>query len=193
MKKDGQSKKEFLQTLYKRDKKTKAYILEIQIDKYSDLFNSLDPSPLRRRDLDQDFISYVEESSFDIPLHNKIALHIFLPEEERDPEQENRVISGLKTYYHFQLLTMNHQISNSYKNFIIYIVISLISLFIGFYFDSKITGNFFFKALVEGFYIGGWVFFWEAIALIAFKTRELRENSKSLHRLSNAGIVFFNK
>lgn len=43
---------DFLQTLYKRDKKSKAYIFEIQIDEYSDLFNSLDPSPLKRRDLD---------------------------------------------------------------------------------------------------------------------------------------------
>ncbi|MBI9099032.1 MAG: hypothetical protein JEY91_11175 [Spirochaetaceae bacterium] len=193
MRKDNHRRKNILQTKYTRDKKTKAYIFEIQVDQYSDLFNDLDPSPLKRRDLDQDFITYLEESSYDIPLQNQIVLHIYIPEDVRNKEQENRVISGLKTYYNFLLMTMNHQISISYKNFIIYLCISLSLLFTGFYLGSKISENFLLQTLVEGFYIGGWVFFWEAIALLAFKTRELRDSSRRYNRISNAGILFFNK
>ena len=193
MRKDNHRRKNILQTKYTRDKKTKAYIFEIQVDQYSDLFNDLDPSPLKRRDLDQDFIAYLEESSYDIPLQNQIVLHIYIPEDVRNKELENRVISGLKTYYNFLLMTMNHQISISYKNFIIYLCISLSLLFTGFYLGSKISENFLLQTLVEGFYIGGWVFFWEAIALLAFKTRELRDSSRRYNRISNAGIIFFNK
>lgn len=99
----------------------------------------------------------------------------------------------MKTYYKAQLMVMNHQIHNSYKNFVIYMFISCISLFIGFYLESKIPKNFMYRTIVEGFNIGGWVFFWEAIALVAFKTRELHDSSKRFKRISNSSILFFNK
>jgi hypothetical protein len=184
-------KNDLLNTMYERDSKTKAYIIKTRIDEYSSLFNDLDPSPLRKRDIDQDFFSYLDEASSDIPLRSHIVLHIQLPLKVKDSNQEDRVKAGLSTYYNFQLLTMNRQISGSYKNFASYLVIAFCSLFIAFYLGAIISDSFIEKTLVEGFYIGGWVFFWEALVVLAFKTRDLRDSSKRLKRIVKSGIHFF--
>ncbi len=183
-------KRKVLNSVYERDKTSRAYIIKIKIDRYKDLFNDMDPSPFRNRDLDADFLSFVDNASLDIPLKYPVALQILVPEEIRDVERESRVIAGMRVYYNLLLNSVNRRIAGNLRNFVFYILVSLGLLFTAFYLGSTLPKNFLWKTFNEGFYIGGWVFLWEALVLLSFKTRELQEESRRLKRTANAAIDF---
>lgn len=182
--------KKILKEVYKRNPSTKAYIIEVKLNQYKDLFNNLDPSPLKNRDLDDDFITYLEESSMDIPIQDTIELHIFIPEDIQEPEKEERVKTGLKTYYNYKILSLGRVIKKCYRDTIAFIGIGISSLFLSFYISSVVMQDFVFKIVVEGFNIGGWVFFWEALSILFFKVRELKTEIKRFKRIINTKIYF---
>ena len=51
-------KKNYLKQIYKMNPDTKAYIIEVSLIDYNEIFNGWDPSPIKRRDLDPDLISF---------------------------------------------------------------------------------------------------------------------------------------
>lgn len=179
-----------LNYLYKRNPKSKAYIIEVKLNSYQDLFNNLDPSPLRKRDLDDDFITYLEESSIDIPMKNNIELHIFIPEEIQEPEKEERIKTGLKAYYNYKILTISREIKKFYKDTIAFIAFGICCLFLSFYLNAQIEYSVIFEIVVEGFNIGGWVFFWEALSILFFEVRKLKTEIKRFQRIINTKIQF---
>ena len=167
------SKKALLEKIYDRDTISQAYIINISIDNYNDIFNDLDPAPFKNRDLDPDLRIYLDDCSIDIPLKNKVILNFNSPKEIQDEKKEKRVIIGLKTYFQFIKRSYKREISQSYKKIMVYIIISFILLLISSYFSSILPTDFIYVTLIEGLYIGGWVFLWEAIALFVFKNREV--------------------
>jgi hypothetical protein len=61
-----------LENMYEKDPATNAFIIPVALKTYSDFFNLLDPSPLRKRDLNRDLRAYLEDSSSDISLKQEI-------------------------------------------------------------------------------------------------------------------------
>ena len=53
-----------LERIYERDSSLGAFIINIAIDNYPDVFNELDSAPWRRRDLDHDLRIYLEDNDF---------------------------------------------------------------------------------------------------------------------------------
>ena len=157
----------------------------------NDIFNGLDPAHFKKRDLDPDLRTYLEDSSIDIPLKNKVILQFNSPKGIQDENKEKRVILGLKTYFQFIKRSFKREISKSYEKILIYIITSFILLSISFYFTSILPTDFLYITLIEGLYIGGWVFLWEAIALFVFKNREVSLQYKRYKRLYEAPIRFF--
>jgi len=150
----------------------------------------LPPAPLKRRDLDPDLSTYLEDCSADIPLKHRVELQFVTPKEIRNNEIESKVTTGLKTYFHFLIRSIQQEISQAYKRCFIYILNSFILLSLAFYFTSIIPEDSLFAILVEGLYIGGWVFLWEAIALFVFKNRDINLQCKKYKRLETAPTTF---
>lgn len=184
------SVKKLLNEVYKLNTETNSYIFEIRLNNYTNIFNELDPSPLKRRDLDQDFISYMEDSSLDIPIKYNIELHFLIPENIKDEKKEERIKAGISTFYNFNSLYVMRELSRLYKQAGLFSIISLASLFTSFFISSFPEHNYFFRIIVEGFNIGGWVFLWEAINILVFKVRKYKLEIKRYKRLHDAEIVF---
>jgi hypothetical protein len=178
-----------LDQVYRRNLDTGAYIIEIKIQKASDLFNDLDPSPFRRRDLDPSFTSYLEESSLDIPLKYPVELEISCEDKELDPEVKDRVRQGVRGYYQFLQTNLGREIRSRIWDSLVYVLVGFLSLTIAFLLGSW-EEPFFSEIIIEGFNIGGWVFFWEFLALAAFKSRSQRKELKRLKRLEQGTIKF---
>ena len=49
--------------------------------------------------------------------------------------------------------------------------------------DAQFSDNFFLDVLVQGFFIGGWVFIWEALFIVGFKNRSLN------HKIKNGNVI----
>ena len=184
------TKKSLFEKIYDRDPASRAVIIKTSIDHYTDIFNDLDPAPFKTRDIAPDLRLYLEDCSTDIPLKHDIVMQFDAPKSIKDNDKEKKVISGLNTYFQFLMRTYKRDISSAYKKSIVYIVTSLILLSFAFYLTSIIPEDFLFVTLVEGLYIGGWVFLWEAMALFVFKNREIKLKFRRYERLYKASISF---
>ena len=179
-----------LEKIYEKDEAANSFIISVAIGNYADIFNELDPAPFRKRDLNQNLRDYLEDSSSDIPLKYNIILQFNISVEAMDPDKEEKIRSGLKTYFKFVRDLLRNRISQSYKKSSIYVFSSFLLLSLSYLLRTTMIAGLFFTILVEGITIGGWVFLWEAISTFAFRNREVRGNYRHYKRFADAPIRF---
>lgn len=177
-----------LERIYEKDP-LGAFIISIALDHYVDVFNELDSAPWRRRDIDHDLRVFLEECSSDIPLKYDVILQFNVEQEKQDPQKEERLKAGLKTYFTFVRGALQKEIRKSYQRSAIYTLAALFLLFT-FYSLSAFSTDPFLATVFDVASIGGWVFLWEAISTLAFSGREANGKFKMYERFSMAQVRF---
>ncbi len=179
-----------LEKIYEKDPSTGSFIIAVSLENYADIFNELDPSPFKNRDLNNELRIYLEDSSADIPLKYDIILQFNILNENQDPKREERITFGLKTYFSFVQRQLEREIRGSYEKGVFYVGIAFILLFAAYFLASLTTHDVVTTTALEGITIGGWVFLWEAISTFAFKNRGIRNRSSHYKRFMTAPIRF---
>lgn len=183
-------KSNYLNKIYEIDDKTGNYIIEISLDKYTDVFNDWDNASFKKRDIDPDLVFFLENCSEDIPLKYGIDIVFYLPKEIQDKNKEKVIASGIKTYYSFYNHTERKLLKESYRKYLVYIIISFIFLALSYMMANFAKTEIVYVTLSQGVNIGGWVFLWEAISFVFFKRRTKIYDIKTYERLSGAKIYF---
>lgn len=176
--------------LYNTNPETKAYIVEVSLDDYSELFNGWDASPLRRKDLEPELMDYLEQAATEIPIHEKLELCFYMPKEIRDLDKEFKSITSVMNNFKVVLSTIHKQLSHNYRRLAIYIIISLIFLSAAYLLRNVTHISLFINIMIEGFFIGGWFLLWEAFSLFFFDTHETRVRQKFFNRFLISDIYF---
>ncbi|CAN7376902.1 hypothetical protein LJR235_002200 [Pararhizobium sp. LjRoot235] len=76
------------------------YTILIRVDRIARLFNSLDPTPFRERDLDDDAERFIVEWAQEAPANVPIEIVIQLPKEETNSVSEQTVTHAVQ--YNFE-------------------------------------------------------------------------------------------
>ncbi len=176
--------------LYRLDTKTGAYIIEIALDKYSDIFCEWDPAPYKLRDIDPDLELYLEGCSDDIPFRYPLIVSFTIPKGIREEKIERQARKGLRNGFKFKIYFINKDIAQTNARTLLFILVGFAFLWVATIFPKQLTASVFPSILVEGIFIGGWVFLWEAITLLLFTTSGLYHKSRIYKRLLNSTIVF---
>lgn len=71
---------------------------------------------------------------------------------------------------------------------LIYVVVSFTFLTLGYITRQHIELGVFTTTLIEGLFIGGWVFLWEAFSLFFFLSQKTHGRSKRYNRFLNTPI-----
>ncbi len=185
----------FKRTYHKDTYKTDgegAFKIPVALNKYEDIYCDFDPSPFRKRDIEEDFVEYIRESSLDIPFKEKISVVFLMDEKIRDEKKENQVIKALEYYYTYLLRKTKRAYIDEKKESITYLIIGIILGFIvysGVFEDVSIWT----KVFEEGVMVGTWVFFWEAFYNFFIESRSLKEEIKLNKRLLETDFIFKNK
>lgn len=180
----------YLEKIYERDPGTNAYVIPVALERYSDIFSEWDPAPFKKRDLDYDLRQYLVNCSSDIPFECDTVLCFSVPESVRSGEDEDRVSVGLKTYYSFYLKSLEYELTVTRKRSLLFGLISAMLLFTAVSLSVFASENNFYLVVIEGIYIGGWVFLWEAISTSFFKSRKAKSEYMHYKRFSNSPIRF---
>jgi hypothetical protein len=179
--------------IYERDNATNSFIISVATQKYTDIFNELDPAPFKKRDINHDLRVYLEDSSSDIPLKHKIILQFNVSDDLYDVEKEERIRAGLKTYFSFVRNELKTKIRRSREKTAIYALASLLLLSASYSLRTSVIDGAFLATLFEGINIVGWVLLWEAVSTLLFKNRDVRQRFSHYIRFSEAPILFQQK
>lgn len=183
-------KKNYLKQIYRMDDETNTFIIEISLENYKEIFNGWDPSPIKRRDLDPDFLHFIEECSSEIPLAYPLELQLHLPKDLYDEEKESLTRVGIKNNFSFIDHFIRKEIEQINKRIVFYIIAAFAFLSVGYVSTERIIENIITTTLIEGLSIGGWVFLWEAFSLFFFSGQEVRSRQKRNNRFREASINF---
>lgn len=184
-------KKSFkLSTIYPFDKETNTYCVYISLDSYEELFNGWDAAPIKRRDLEPDLLDFLEQVSYDIPLSEKVKIVFQLPEAKKDSEKEQRSKEAI--YHNFNLIRhfINKSLMQNNRKIATYLAMGVFFLLLSYSLDLYLHLTFPFSILVDGFFIGGWVMFWEAFSLTFFIGHEFRNRRNRFARYSDSQVEF---
>jgi hypothetical protein len=181
-----------LKKLYDYNEKTKSFIIKVSVNTYMELFNEMDHSPIKKKDINQDVINYIEDCSKDIDLKYKINIEFKINGDEKNEKLELRTINGLENHFEY-LYNIHKKNSRSVINTsILYALIFLFLVLLVFWLEAfnlpmeKIL----FRTIYEGISIGSWVFLWEAIVNVLIKNKTNVFLMKTYKRLIHCKLYF---
>lgn len=177
-----------LKKIYKYDDVTGRFVVEIALDYYLDLFNAWDAAPIKKRDLDPELLTYLEDVAEDIPLKEKLVIVFVMQEQSRNEETEKISRQVFVNYFNY-LIHLNHRNQRKSLKQAIYYVLASFTL-VALAYLIQIYNTLFVEIVSEGFFIGGWVFMWEAISILVFKSSATRRMNKRYLRFAMSDIEY---
>ena len=145
--------------------------IELRIEKLSELFNSMDPTPFHHCDLDRDAQEYLESWAMGFPhtSHFRIIVHIAeLPDADATP----LVTEAIHNFFDYKADITKRQIRLLLQEGRTSLLIGLSFLLLcllGADFLSGFTGNTFLRVLRESLIIGGWVAMWRPLQIFLYE------------------------
>jgi hypothetical protein len=183
-------KKPYLKKIYRFDNLKEAYIIDIDLDYYQEIFNDWDASPVRKKDLDPELVHYLESSSGEISRKNKLTIHFSLPINQKDKSKEKKVLAGIRNYYNSTLYFTRKELNFSLRKIALFITLGFSFILFAYLAQNQLNLNLGFDVLIEGVFIGGWVLLWEAFSLFFFSMYELRKKKSMYTRFLDSDIIF---
>jgi hypothetical protein len=184
-------KRNYLKQIYKQNPETDAYIIEVSLDNYNEVFNGWDPSPIKRRDLDPDLLKFIQQCSHDIPLKFPVELHFYMPQNLYDESKEGLTRDGVINNFKFIVHFAGAELFNNRKKIFMYIIMSFFFLSMASIVRQQASLGVLSSIAIEGMFIGGWVFLWEAFSLFFFVRQETVTRLKRIRRFIDTPIYFY--
>jgi len=180
----------YLQQIYKVNPETNAFIIEVSLDSYNEVFNGWDPSPIKRRDLEPEMLAFIESCSREIPRKYPVELRFYLQREHQDLAKEALTIQGIRNNFHFLEINLKRMVATNFRRILKYMLMSFSFLLFAYLVRKNDELSMLLTILVEGMFIGGWVFLWEAFTLVFFTGQDLASQRRRTERFIHAPIIF---
>lgn len=178
-----------IQKQYRFEEGSDAYLIEVSLDDYDDVYNEWDPAPFKKRFIEEDFDEFIVSSSEDIPLKYNLIIVLYIPEQKKDLNKEKSVVSAYKNYYLYASEKVDRNWIKLRKKNIYYLVLATVFLSVGYIFEYGIS-TVLLEVIQEGVSIGGWVFLWEFFTNLFIKRKRYKVKHKIYKRLYLSDIRF---
>lgn len=182
---------EQLQEVYDRDPVSGAFIIDVALNYYGDMFNVWDYSPFRRRDLNPELRSFLATCASDIPLRYPLTLRFCVLKEYRNLPEEQAIQRGLKGHYGFTSRILRQELTRIQLRAVGFVALGLVILGTSIQLEPTETALMVMeKTLAQGLSVGGWVFLWEGITALTLGSGDLRERLRIQERFFKAIVLF---
>lgn len=181
--------RKYYQDIYSYEESEKAYVIDVSLDAYEDVYDEWDASPFKKRDIEDEFDDFIRDSSSDIPLKYSLLIDLFLPKGVHSEKKEKLLVEAYVNFYEFKLRRELKAKQRLQRKVLNYFLLAMIFLFFG-YFYSPSMESIFLKIVKEGIFIGGWVFLWEVFTLLFITISEKNREVRMMKRLLLAKIRF---
>ena len=177
-------------SMYDTNIATGAFLIEVNLKHYIDFYHEWDNARFKKRDIHPELAEFLLECSEEIPGKESVEVSFCVEARQRNEEQEQRLKESYSQYFSLAQSTSRRSVLRLISNVLISVVIAALLLVFAEVLSDILTEGLFSTVLIEGFYVGGWVFLWEAVYALAFELPGKIRSCNILKRLLYAPLSF---
>lgn len=168
-------------------------VIEIRVEQFKQLFNSLDPSPFRERDLDDNAEEYIVSWARELPPRQPIQIVVHLPAGEARAAEEHGIEAAVRHYFQDRADMARRELREAWRIGRRYLWVGL-PILAGCLALSQVarrtieSEGLSFLAQ-ESLIIFGWVAIWRAIEALLYDWQPLKRRLDLFRRLAVASVV----
>lgn len=166
--------------------------LDLHVGVQKQLFNSMDPAPFRKRDLDPVVAAYIIDWAEELPIQARLGLHVTLTDEPADAADTAQLRAAVHENFSRRVAAKRRELRRLFRDGRISLTIGVGFLALAIVISESIGGliaNDHYALLVqESVVIGGWVALWHPINIFLYDWWPIRAAIKLHERLSVADV-----
>jgi hypothetical protein len=180
-------KKNLITGIYRREGEWN--LVEMKVSHPAQLFNSLDPSPFRERDLDAEAAEYLVDAIRELHGHRHVKVVVYLPG-QADERTHAAVTDAIRNYFRYRELAARFNLRQVLR-------VGRTSLLVGLAFLSLCTALWLFvftgedlaaRLLHEGALIMGWVAMWKPLEVLLYDWWPVLRDIRLYRRISELPV-----
>lgn len=163
--------------------------IELHLDTLPQLFNSLDPSPFYRKDLDADAEEYIVSWAEEYPLHEPVSLVLHL---ERGTDSDTREIVTEAVHNHFANQARLAQLEfrllmrKGWRSLVIGLAALAVTVVLSEF--LRRSGGALAMVVRESLLIGGWVAMWRPMQIYLYEWWPLNRRRRIFNKLAHMPV-----
>jgi hypothetical protein len=167
-------------------------VIEIRVAELRQLFNAIDPSPFRQRDLDPRAEEFIVDWARDLPMDKPWALVVHLDRPAGRPGEAAALREAIHEYFGQRVVASRRKLRELFRRGRISLVIALAFLTASIAVGDAVAGYLgdgrLGEVIREGFLIGGWVAMWRPLEVFLYDWWPIRAEGRLLQRLSTMPV-----
>jgi hypothetical protein len=171
---------------------SKCKVIEVHVGELKQLFNAMDPSPFRDRDLDPKAEEFITGWSKDLPPKARLALVVYLDRPAGLPNEAAVLREAVHEFFRQRALVTRRRLRQLFRvgrtSLIIGVGFLAMLIVTGDFVAIRMKGSSFAEILRESFLIGGWVAMWRPLEIFLYDWWPIRNEAKNFDRLAAMSI-----
>jgi len=167
-------------------------VIEMHLHSVNQLFDSLDPSPFRERDLDSDADEYIVESLKELPSRTPCTLLVHLDQSIGISDPATAVGNAIRAHFARRADVLKRNLRQLMRRGLVSLGIGLAFLALVFAIahgiEQRMGQSALAKLLREGFVIAGWVAMWRPLEIFLYDWWPILGEQRVNDRLSRIDV-----
>jgi hypothetical protein len=166
-------------------------VIEVRVAELRQLFNAIDPSPFRERDLDPRAEEFIVEWARDLPREAPVALRVHLERGAGRADEATLLGQAIHQYFKARAAGSRRSLRGLFRRGRISLVIALTFLGAALALSDlikKVSHGGFADLLEEGLLIGGWVAMWRPLEVFLYDWWPIVGEIRLIDRLSEMPV-----
>ena len=162
--------------------------IEVHVAELKQLFNAIDPSPFRERDLDPNAEQFIVGWGRELPRDVPLALVVHLDRPAGLPEEASVLRDAIREFFSVRAETTRRRLRQLFRvgrvSLLIGIASSRLTVAAGDLIAKALAGQRLGEILRESLLIGGWVAMWRPLEIFLYDWWPIRQEARLYDRLS---------
>lgn len=162
--------------------------IEVRVAELKQLFNAMDPSPFRERDLDPAAEEFIVGWARELPRNAPLALVVYLDRSAGLPQEAAILRDAIREFFAARAQTTRRRLRQLFRvgrtSLLIGVVFVVVTVGAGDLIAKALAGQRLGEILRESLLIGGWVAMWRPLEIFLYDWWPIRQEARLDDRLS---------
>lgn len=167
-------------------------VIELQVDKVGQLFDTLDPMPFREKDLDRQAEEYIVGWARELPRTAALEIRVHVPRSESSGEHAKDLKQAIGRYFAYRAEIIGRDLGELFRlgRYALLVGLAVLTICVmgGQLVEKTFVAGQFGAAVNEGLIILGWVANWRPIEIFLYDWWPIVRHRNLLRRLARAEI-----